>query len=109
MVGIERNGMIVRAIRFQRGVRRIGMTGWTFKLNIDCSPSAPPLLKLNCSGTLMRSPTGFCDVFASSVVLSDSVPASCACAMCAVATIIAIHVIRMASGASKKRSLRAIT
>jgi hypothetical protein len=52
-------GTIVRAIKLMLGVTLIGITGWKFRLKNVRSPKAPPELKLNWNGRLMRSPTGF--------------------------------------------------
>src|SRR5262245_7242101 len=56
-----------RAITFQFVVALNGMTGWKLRRNSERSSRSPPLLKLNCSGTAVRSATGFCVCLASAL------------------------------------------
>src|SRR5262245_52828847 len=56
-----------RAITFQFVVALNGMTGWKLRRNSARSSRSPPLVKLNCSGTAVRSATGFCVCLASAL------------------------------------------
>jgi hypothetical protein len=64
--GWSTRGTIVREIRFQSGVSRNGMTGWTWRTYWRSLPGPTPELRSCSNGTAMRSATGFWLFWASS-------------------------------------------